>query len=365
MPETKTDQLTAARTIKDSNGRVLLFSCEQFVEDICLGDCCFTCGAAPGTKPFNNEHVIPRWVLKRYGLFDKQITLPNGEQHTYGTYRVPCCEACNTHLGRTVETPVSELLLGGHAQVTARLNPDTLSLLFTWLCLVFIKTHMKDRLLRVHRDPRHGQGKIADGYAWPDLHHIHAVARATYSGASLGDGVVGSMMFLPIDDPTAKDLFDWIDMTAEQTVALRIDDLGIVAVLNDACGAYHAISHLVARLEGPLTVTQLREVAARIGVANLDLKNRPVFGTAVAGGEPPRVLLWAKHEARPEFERFNPERYGSALAFALRDRLDHLEVDGERGADPVRAKLLTGRTSFLFDETGGFIRRIKWETRES
>jgi hypothetical protein len=52
--------------------------------DICDGNACFICGAAPGSKKFNNEHVIPRWDLKRYDLFAKEITLPNGSLQRYG-----------------------------------------------------------------------------------------------------------------------------------------------------------------------------------------------------------------------------------------------------------------------------------------
>jgi hypothetical protein len=47
---------------------------ERFIEDICLGDCCFICGAKPDEKPFNNEHILPDWVLRRYDLFARTIT---------------------------------------------------------------------------------------------------------------------------------------------------------------------------------------------------------------------------------------------------------------------------------------------------
>jgi hypothetical protein len=56
-------------TVLDENGAVVYFSLERFVRDLCLGDCCFICGAAPGTVSFNDEHVIPRWLLWRYDLF--------------------------------------------------------------------------------------------------------------------------------------------------------------------------------------------------------------------------------------------------------------------------------------------------------
>jgi hypothetical protein len=64
-------------SILDETGKVVYFSQERFVRDICLGDCCFVCGANPANVPFNDEHVIPNWLLRRYNLFARAITLPN------------------------------------------------------------------------------------------------------------------------------------------------------------------------------------------------------------------------------------------------------------------------------------------------
>jgi len=145
---------TPAKTITDANGKVLLFSCDQFITDICEGNCCFICGAKPGSKEFNDEHVFPRWFLKRFNLFDKEITLSNGHKHRYSTYRVSCCKDCNSFLGKTLEVPVSQLLLGSYSDIRKRLDEGSIKQLFIWLCLIFFKTHMKDRFLRVNLDPR-------------------------------------------------------------------------------------------------------------------------------------------------------------------------------------------------------------------
>jgi hypothetical protein len=345
------------QTIRDSNGRVLLFSCDDFVNDICLGNSCFICGAAPGTREFNYEHVVPRWVLRHYKLFGAEMTLPNGEFHHYDSYGVPCCKDCNSFLGDNVEIPVSRLLKGRFDQVAARLDDKAILLLFVWLNLLFIKTHLKDRLLPVNRDSRKGSSKIADTYDWPDLHHIHAVARAPFVGAEVGRAVIGSIAIFPVTDLRAGETFDWIDLTAGQTVAIRAGETGIVAVLNDAKMAQWAIAHILHSIDGPLTTTQLRELAARLAVANMDLKNRPVFGTALSKEAPHNVRLWVEADPQPAFNDFDPPRFGRIMAFALRDLLDRLEIAGDRGADKIRAHLLTGRVTFIGDEHGRFVSR--------
>src|ERR1700748_1349863 len=99
---------TSARTFVSDAGRTLLFSFEDFITRICQGDACFVCGASPETTPFNDEHIVPRWVLRRYGLFEKEINLPTGERRRYGGYRGQCCVSCDSLLGGEVGTPVSK-----------------------------------------------------------------------------------------------------------------------------------------------------------------------------------------------------------------------------------------------------------------
>jgi hypothetical protein len=86
-------------SVLDRAGKVVYFSLDRFVRDVCLGDCCFICGANPADVPFNNEHVIPEWLLRRYNLFALSLTLPNGSAVRYDRYTVPCCASCNTLIG--------------------------------------------------------------------------------------------------------------------------------------------------------------------------------------------------------------------------------------------------------------------------
>jgi hypothetical protein len=81
-------QKTPDGSFLDHSGKVLFFSIDRFVNDICLGRCCFICGAQPGSKVFNDEHVIPEWVLRKFDLFDRTITLPNGGTVKYGRFKV-------------------------------------------------------------------------------------------------------------------------------------------------------------------------------------------------------------------------------------------------------------------------------------
>lgn len=351
MPEEK----KLAETITDSDGKILLFSCEQFVKDICTGSCCFICGAHPKGRKFNNEHVFSRWLLARYNLFDVSITLPNLQKHRYGTYRVPCCQSCNQLLGAQLEEPVSALLEGTYKEVAKKFRqPDAQRLLFIWICATFFKIHMKDRFLRQHLDERDGLNVIAENYHWPELHHIHAIARAQYTGAELTPEAFGSILILPVHDPISEHQFDWMDFSDQQTICARIGSIGIVCVLNDAGAASMALANFYRGITGPVTTTQLRELGAKFAMANEDLLTRPVFGTVISKDEPKRVQIWGEPAVIIKHKKFTPETYGPLLAFALRDMLSSIDIDGDRDPESLKSKLMTGRYSFIYNEDKAF-----------
>jgi len=345
----------ADRTIIGEDGRILLFSCRRFIDDIVMGEACFICGAWPHDKPFNDEHIIPKWLLRRFGLFDREITLPTGELRRYSGYRTPCCEECNSRLGKMVETPVSRLLDGDYASVSARLDDRGRSLLFTWLSLLFLKIHLKDRMVRVHKDPRNGEEKIGDFYDWTDLHHLHAVARSPYTGAKLLPGVIGSLQVFEIEGTLTADTYDYLDFTSDQTLIVRLGRIGIVATLNDSTAGESAWSQRLELIDGPLAELQLREVGAMFAIANRDLIYRPSFSTLVLDGK--WVLIQA-HRPPLTLPEMDPEAFGAALLFAVRNFVSSraIEVDGTRDPEKVAAAIATGHVRFLTNAEGAFFR---------
>ncbi|OGN51653.1 MAG: hypothetical protein A2352_01695 [Caulobacterales bacterium RIFOXYB1_FULL_67_16] len=247
------------------------------------------------------------------------------------------------------------MLAGDYASVAGRLDDSGRELLFVWLNLLFLKVHLKDRRVRVHRDPRVGDEKIGDFYDWTDLHHVHAVARCSYTGAKLSPGVVGSLQVFEIEGALTGDAYDYLDFTFDQTVILRLGKVGIVATLNDSTAAERAWSHRLKLIDGPLTELQLREVGAMFALANRDLVYRPSFSTVAVEGK--WVLIQA-HRPPLELPDMDPRAFGEALLFAVRNFVSSraIEVDGTRDPEKVAAAIATGHVRFLTDADGNFFR---------
>ena len=266
-------------SVEDDAGNVLFFSKDRFVDDICLGCCCFICGAEPGSKPFNDEHVIPEWVLRKFNLFDRAITLPNGTTVKYGRYKVPCCQNCNSLMGRQIEERMSRVVNAGREAVQNHIAAGNGLDFFLWLGLIFLKTHLKDREIRISPDFREPDDKIGDVYDWQVLHHLHCIVRCFLNGATLEKEVLGSLAAFVAKSENWQDAFDYGDLFHAQTMLLRLGDVALITTFDDAGGSLQGAMPRLEKIEGPLSEIQAREVMVDFAFMNLSLKERPRFYT--------------------------------------------------------------------------------------
>jgi hypothetical protein len=297
-------------------------------------------------------------MLQRYKLHGKEITLPNGRGHRYGTYTISCCEPCNSLLGKELETPLSEVLGQGHAAMATYLKSEGPLRLFTWMALVFLKIHLKDATLRAYANFNQGDESIAAAanYRWEAFHHLHCFGRSVYTRANVRPAAFGTLFLLPAGGDDTREPFDLVDLSEAQTLVIRMDDFALYAVFDDACAVLHGLQPLTQRIEAPLDFAQVREMAAHIACCNMHLENRPHFFTRVEDGDPPRVIVDGAHEASPVFASRNKKLFGSFMERVLSELLPQLHVPG-RSIEELSALLRAGDLSFMFDDNGKFIRR--------
>jgi hypothetical protein len=345
---------TADGSIEDDAGKVLFFSKDRFVNDICVGRCCFICGAQPGSKVFNDEHVIPGWVLRRFDLFDRTLNLPNGTTIKYAKYKVPCCAECNSLMGRQIEERISKVVNGGPDAVQDHVKKGNGLEVFVWLGLIFLKTHLKDRDYRIHLDRRQADTKISDLYDWETLHHMHCLVRCFVNGAHLEKEVFGSMGVFAAKSQNGGDKFDYGDLFDAQTMMVRLDNVAIVTTFNDACGAIQGVMPRLNRIEGPLSEIQAREVMVDFALVNLSIKERPKFYTEC---DMLKETVTEKASLPKKFE-LNELDYslrGKLLRHALGETLVRMQAVG-KSPEEIEQAIDGGYFTALFDDNGKFIK---------
>jgi hypothetical protein len=338
-------------SIIDDEGKVIFFSVERFVRDICEGDCCFICGAARGTKAFNDEHVLPDWILRKYRLRQSKITLPNQVGVTYASYLLPCCADCNSFLGENLELPMSRLIDGGHGAVAAHLEKAGPWLIFQWLCLVFIKTHLKDRDFRWHLDRRKGDHKIGDMHTWETFHHVHCVARSKFIGAELAPLVLGTLLTLPAQELENVETFDYGDLSDHYTLQIRLGDVAFVCALDDAAASLLFFENHLQRISGPLSPLQLREITAHIALLNAHLKDRPCFRSLI--DDDGKYIITADLPAKPVLTQYEITERGELMEHLCGPILQKLAGED---LPELLASLRSGQLTFLFNDDGSFNR---------
>ncbi|MDH2131529.1 hypothetical protein N5J77_10375, partial [Sphingobium yanoikuyae] len=238
--------------------------------------------------------------------------------------------------------------------VAQRLDEPALRLLFTWLALLFFKIHLKDRSVRLHKDPRIGHEVVGDAYDWGGMHHLHAIARSPYTKASLLAGVIGSLRLYEITGELTHDSWDYLDFSHDQTMVVRVGRVGIVATLNDTTAGESAWSDRLDVIDGPISELQLREIGAMFALANRDLINRPVFSTLVYDKS---IAMITCQRPPLRLKEFDPAAFGDVLLFAVRNYVEAraIMVDNSRDPAKVAAAIATGYVRFLTSD-GEFIR---------
>lgn len=339
--------ITSDGSIINSKGKILYFSLYRFIKDICQNNCCFICGVSSSHAKFNNEHILPNWLLKKYELHSQSITLPNGAKVRYGQYTISCCKQCNSLMGKKIEEPIYNLIRKGYKAVKQYEFEVDPWLIFNWLALIFFKTHLKDKSFKFNRDRRQGQDEaIADLYDWKKLHHIHCIARSFYTECKIDPKVQGSLLVLPAT--VEHDNFDYANLYTSHPTLLRVGEFAFITVLNDSCASVKINSSWLQEINSALSPLQLREIIARLAVTNLNLKKRPEFFSEI-NMQQERYIISANIPKKCKTKKISQSRYGQFLHLLCED------IISTQKNTHLENLVKQGRVTFLYDNKGHFI----------
>lgn len=337
-------------TVLDSEGNIIFFDINRFIKDICLGNCCFICGKSPHERKFNNEHILPKWILRKYKLFNKKIILPNNSDFNYSKYVIPCCFECNKLMNEEFEKPIKQLLEGGYKVLTDYLKREGPWKIYVWLNIIFLKTHFKDKSLKLHLK-ENGESKIADFYTWEELHHIHCIARSFYTKAMLDKMVLGSFLILPAKNLDYIEPFDYSDIYDSKTIFLRLNDIALIAVLNDSGISQQIISFFLEKISDCVSPLQLKEIFARLSFANLHLKNRPKFFSDFnLSKETHKISAHVSNEI--ELDEIDSNKFGKLMLFCCKDLINRYDNDQYIA---ICKKIEIGNYTFILDSNNQFV----------
>src|SRR6516162_8370931 len=89
--------------------------------------CCFLCAHHFDETHITSEHVIPKWLQRRFDLWNQKLILLNRTNIPYRALTVPCCEECNSYRLQPIEIDMSDAVAKGPTAVR-QLGPNTVFL---------------------------------------------------------------------------------------------------------------------------------------------------------------------------------------------------------------------------------------------
>lgn len=343
--------ITDKNRIISSTGKVIYYHTDEFVDEIVKSENCFICGASSVDKKFNDEHVIPNWILKRHSLHNASITLPTGELKKYSRYKISCCEDCNYHLGKVYEEPVSKILTTKYSDLRPNLNKENIHLIYRWLCLIFVKTHLRGKSVRLEKNLKIDSFSLSDVYDWRPIHHLYCLARSSYSNPIISEEVYGTILFVKMADFDID--FDYIDSHSARVSAIKLGDYMIIAVLDDSGFSGIVYEDILKKVvKNKLSHVQVREIIANLAAINLSIEKRPKFTSGINNKgqynisvNRPKVIKFYNDDKK----RFTP---GPFLKYYLQN-LPDLTLTKQEFEQIERSEF-----TFLIDKEGNFINHM-------
>jgi hypothetical protein len=339
--------------IDDSSGKILVFGIDRFIKDICLGNKCFICGIDPSEAEFNDEHIIPQWILKEHDLYGRKIGLLNDTNFRYDQFTIPCCKQCNSLMGENLEKPVKNLLHRINKSDKFILSVDEAMLLFIWFNFIYVKTHLKDKEIKFNLKSPDDNRRIGDFLNWETLHHVHCIARSIYTEAYLDKKILGSLLYFKAKELSFADNFDFIDDYMWFTILFRYNNIAFCVSLDDVGIASHYFPEPIYRITSSdkLSPLQIREIFARLTYIVSKIKSPHLFRSGITDDSPQKYIISAEIPDTYELEKNNLEELGKFIYHYCEQYIPQNIQD----YDTLIERLKKGETTLLFDDNDNFI----------
>lgn len=115
-----------------------------------FGDRCVMCREVLDDNTKTAEHVFPKWLQNRFGLWNAKITLPNKSQTPYRQFTVPCCKECNGGLMSEAEKLIQQATENGFEEFI-KLDEE---IIVWWLLKIYYSKLVKELSYKENvRDP--------------------------------------------------------------------------------------------------------------------------------------------------------------------------------------------------------------------
>ncbi|CAI6235779.1 hypothetical protein [Bacillus subtilis] len=278
---------------------------------------CFLCGSKDVSQK-TLEHVFPKWLLKRFELWNKQIQLLNGTLISYRQLTIPCCNKCNNEYLSRIENKFRRAVDNGY---DAFLNLDE-ETIFLWSAKILYGLLYKQLSLPFDRkSPR--LGTITS----PDLLEKYRILHLLLQGARYKtkyEGKPWSIFIFQSQEYKDERDFDYFDGLFSLVLGIRIGRVSFVICFEDA-GIQKVMFEDYFRdlQEISLHPIQFKEIIAKVHYKQILFRKNPFF-MVVEGKENDRTVL-VNQPTGDLFDEWDFEDYSKILSLFFKPYGLHLK----------------------------------------
>lgn len=189
---------------------------------------CFLCGVDI-SENITDEHIFPRWLQKKYNLWNETIFLLNGTQMPYRQLRIPCCQSCNGEHLSQLEGRISRAVELGYEEFI-KLNEDDI---FYWSAKLMYGLFFKELSLNLDR-----RNPYLGSITTPDIMKRFRTLHMLLQGVRIQTNYMkvkpySLFIFKTLKYDNRMD-FDYLDSYHQQVYSMRMGDIGFVISLEDS-----------------------------------------------------------------------------------------------------------------------------------
>jgi hypothetical protein len=277
---------------------------------------CFLCGQTFPFRELTREHVFPKWLLRKFSLWDRQLVLLNQTSIAYRNLTIPACENCNSVVLAKIENEIFRRLNEGPEAIRS-LGRERL---FIWIAKILFGVLYAEALLPSDR-AQPTNGPIVPEHLIREFQFLHSLMRMQVGNKPLEFHSVDSsyhtsiLVFSVQQHPLAEHRFMYRDDVNHACVAIRLDTVGLIWVADGGIQERFAKEVMPAVFHHDLHPIQFEQLSALVFTKARCFNRVPKFMTTVTNK---RIQMYqfplAGLSERPLFDDFDQDVYVQILA---------------------------------------------------
>ena len=314
---------------------------DPFEQMIFNYDRCFVCGTFLNSYNSSLEHIYPKWLQRKFNLWNRNLVLLNQSQIKYRNLTVPCCKNCNSIMSKYLEKPIERAVELGYEEFI-KLDKK---IVFQWLNKLSYGILFKELSLKTDQS-----NKDSPTIYTKELLMLHRMQHLFLRSVIDDSDYIGkpySLLIFKLNIENNDELYWARDNIHHKTFFMRLNDVGIIANLMD--NGYHEdffmeMPRMSDLTEKELHLIQFAELCAKIHYKSNLFHIQPIY--TMTFDENKKIKHIISHAISGDaFNIWSQEDYSRYLEV-------YWEKWGLRFKDIYHGNDLV--VSFLYNEDGSF-----------